>query len=89
MAIVAWPEGAAVPSTVPCVICHAERPRSEVSAGLCRANGEQAFACDGHFWFCNQLLAGWATFASAERQLLDLQSDTQTSLRGGHGWILR
>ena len=88
MAIVSWPYSADLPSSLVCVICNQDRPPSEVSAGLCNANGEQAFACNAHFWFGSQFIMGWARFAAQQRKLLSQK--VEAFLDGvKNGWMLR
>ena len=89
MAIVSWPQDASLPQLLQCVICNENRSPSEVSAGLCDANGRQAFACNGHFRLGTQLIVGWAAFASQQRELLIGQDTNTVSYEGGNGWMLR
>ena len=90
MAITTWPHDAQVPSLLLCVICKEHRKPSEVSAGLCDANGQQAFACNGHFWFGHQFILGWATFASQQRNnTSEKTSEKQSSVGANNGRLLR
>jgi hypothetical protein len=68
MAITSWPDDTSHKSAVSCVICHKSIAPSHATAGLCDNNGNQAFACNIHFWNSAQLILGWSRFAARERQ---------------------
>ena len=89
MAIVSWPDNARLPSSLLCVICKQDRPPAEVSAGLCDADGNQAFACNKHFWFGSQFITGWATFAIEQRRRMLQKGGNLLFSENGNGWLLR
>lgn len=67
MAIVGWPDDVPPPQSLQCVICKQHKSPVEVSAGLYGADGQQAYACNSHFWDMGKLILGWADFAVAQR----------------------
>ncbi len=89
MAIVSWPHSTRIPSSLLCIICNQDRSPEEMSAGLCDASGNQAFACNTHFWFGNQFIMGWAIFAARQRTLLLQKGSELLFNEGGNGWMLR
>ena len=66
MAIIQWPDDVSAPVAVQCVLCEKERPPDEITAGLCDAQGNQTFACNGHFSNGVRWVEAWARFADEE-----------------------
>ena len=53
--------------TVICVLCSKEIPLTRATAGLLDADGNQAFACNDHFWHGHDYIIGWIDFGASER----------------------
>lgn len=65
MAVIDWPDDVQIRSDacdVLCIICQEKKLPGDMSVGLCDATGEQAFACDLHFWSSRQFIVGWTDF---------------------------
>lgn len=88
MAITAWPHDVQVPSLLLCAICNEHREPHEVSAGFCDANGQQAFACNGHFLFGHQFILGWASFVSQQRKDTSEKTENQIFAGADNGRML-
>lgn len=46
-------------SAIVCALCRRKMSREDMTVGLCNHTGEQAFACNGHFWNGAQFICGW------------------------------
>lgn len=67
MAITQLKENEILPETLICAICTKRVSKTEAVVGLVDADGQQQFACNGHFWNPHQFIAGWADFMARER----------------------
>jgi len=74
MAIVGWPNDVKTNWFVSCVTCKRVIPLSEASAGLVDRAGEQAFACNAHFWNSALLILGWIDFSIAQGREIKIWS---------------
>lgn len=74
MAVLNYPD-ASSPELHACVICGEERPMEDLTAGRC-FRGEQAFACNSHFFDSDRLYRGWATFVTSNRRATDKSATT-------------
>jgi len=80
MALISLPDDVPAPQVLLCSICDQEKSTSELTVGLCDAQGQQAFACDSHFRSGSQFIVGWADFAARQQQILDrINMQTQFS----------
>lgn len=61
MGIVRWPEDVKPREIVTCVICGNSISATTATAGR-HAEGQQAFACNSHFFNGTQFIVGWADF---------------------------
>jgi hypothetical protein len=67
MGVTQFPKGMTLPEKVTCVICRKFISLTGATAGLHDAEGNLAFACEGHFWSMSRLIVGWADFMALER----------------------
>ena len=66
MSVISWPDDIQIRGVFTCVVCGAEKDITELTVGMCDAQGEQAFACNRHFLDSGQFIAGWADFAARQ-----------------------
>lgn len=82
MAIIQLQENYKLPETVDCAICGKSISPIEAIVGLRDAEGQQQFACNGHFWNPRQFITGWADFLAANRAK---RTESQFVLEYGEG----
>ncbi len=68
MAIISWPDLELRQQNVSCAICQQITPLQSATAGPYDANGEQAFACNQHFWSSTRLILGWTDFTILQQE---------------------
>lgn len=64
--IISWPSHVRNSAKVHCIVCETTVPASEVTAGSCYADGQQAFACREHTWNKSTWLRAWAQFSYSQ-----------------------
>jgi len=70
MAVTKLPLNQSLPQFFACVICNRCVEPAQAVAGYPDADGQLAFACNGHFWSAAQFILGWAAFSAAIDQEL-------------------
>ncbi len=62
MAIISSPQYLVFGGSIHCIVCNQRLILENAAVGAIFANGQQAFACNSHFWDSPRLICGWAKF---------------------------
>jgi hypothetical protein len=67
MAIIRLRDGKPISQKLDCALCGRRIEPNAATAGLSDGDGQQYFACNGHFRNSRQFIVGWADFMATQR----------------------